>query len=146
MSDRVVLERFAYSPYGAFGVLMLPNFECYTVERPWMNNTPRISCIPEGEYLMRLGTYYHGGYPAYEVLGVDGRTLIKIHRGNTMDDVLGCIAPGFGLGYINDKWAVTDSAPAFSAFMAAMGGRSAATLEVRLVNAGQSALNGAAAH
>lgn len=146
MSEHVRLERFAYSPYGAFGLLTLPDFECYTIERPWMANMPRISCIPEGEYLMRLGTYYKGGYPAYEVLGVEGRTLIKIHRGNIMDDVLGCIAPGFGLGYIKDKWAVTDSGAAFDAFMATMDGRREAILVVTRINAGRVAVNGSAAH
>jgi len=32
--------------------------------------------------------YNRGGYPAYEVMGVPERTLIKIHVGNSIDDVI----------------------------------------------------------
>lgn len=118
--EAVLLERFAYTPHGTFGKLILPNFECYTVERPWLDNTPRESCIPEGEYPLQLGRYNRGDYPAYEVLDVPNRSLIKIHIGNTIDDVIGCIAPGQGLGFLDGKWAVTSSRNAFTEFMAAM--------------------------
>lgn len=118
----VLLERFAYSPFGVFGRLMLPEFECYTVERPWMDNKVRLSCIPEGNYTLKLGAYNRGGYPAYEVTGVPGRSLIKIHIGNTIDDVVGCIAPGKSLGYMEKKWAVGSSKKAFREFMEAMDG------------------------
>ena len=61
---KVLLERFAYSPMGTFGVLTVDDFECYTVERPWLDNKPRESCIPEGVYRLELGMYNRGGYPA----------------------------------------------------------------------------------
>ncbi|MCL6416146.1 DUF5675 family protein [Aestuariirhabdus sp. Z084] len=120
--DEVLLERFAYSPFGVFGRILIPEFECFTVERPWLDNKPRQSCIPEGEYDLRLGTYNRGGYPAYEVLDVPDRTLIKIHVGNTIDDVVGCIAPGKSLAYMERKWAVSSSKKAFGEFMEAMAG------------------------
>lgn len=122
MSDFVELERFAYTPMGTFGRLYIPEFECFTIERPWRSNEPRTSCIPEGEYELRLGMFNRGGYECYEVLGVPGRTLIKIHIGNTMDDVIGCIAPGKALGWAKQKWAVMYSKPTFHEFMEAMGG------------------------
>lgn len=126
----VELERFAYSPMGTFGRLRCPEFQCFTVERPWADNRPSESCIPEGAYGLVLGTYNAGGYPAYEVTGVSGRSLIKIHRGNTMHDVRGCVAPGVALGWVHGAWAVTSSARAFSAFMRAMGGAERARIVV----------------
>lgn len=114
------LERFAYTPYGVFGKLTTDEFECYTVERPWLDNKRRESCIPEGAYTIQLGRYNRGGYAAYEVMGVPNRSLIKIHKGNTIDDVIGCIATGTSLGYIKGKWAVTGSSKAFTDFMRVM--------------------------
>lgn len=134
MVESVLLERFAYSPHGVFGRIIIPEFECFTVERPWLDNKPRESCIPEGSYGIQLGRYNRGGYPAYEVLDVPERTLIKIHVGNTIDDVIGCIAPGKSLGYLERKWAVTSSRKAFKEFMGAMEGAETSKLEVRSYN------------
>lgn len=119
----VTLERFAYTPFGAFSRLAVDSFQCYTVERPWLNNKVGQSCIPEGEYELKPGRFNHGGYLAYELKGVPGRSLIKIHVGNTMDDVIGCIAPGMGLGYLNNKWGVINSRTAFDRFMDVMDGK-----------------------
>lgn len=116
------LERFAYTPMGAFGKLTVDEFECYTVERPWLDNRVRESCIPEGSYDIKLGMYNRGGYSAYEFVYVPDRTLIKIHVANTMDNVLGCIGLGKGLGYVKSKWAVTQSKSAHNEFMKAMNG------------------------
>lgn len=118
----ITLERFAYTPMGTFGKLTMPEFSCYTVEKPWRDNKPFVSCIPEGEYDLKLGMYNRGGYPAYEVMNVPNRILIKIHVANTMDDVLGCIGPGLALGYVENKWAVTSSKAALKTFMEAMDG------------------------
>ncbi len=118
--EEIKLERFAYTPHGVFGKILIPEFQCFTVERPWLDNKPRESCIPEGVYPLVLGTYNRGGYPAYEVMNVPNRSLIKIHIGNTIDDVVGCIAPGKALGFLERKWAVTSSSKAFKEFMQAM--------------------------
>lgn len=139
----IVLTRFAYSHMGVFGKLFVPGkeedfeaFECFTVERPWLGNKPFESCIPIGEYSIVLGRFNRGGYPAYEVTDVPGRSLIKIHRGNTMNDLLGCIAPGLALGCINGVWAVTNSREAFSSFMEAMDGKRVASLKITNLEAG----------
>ncbi|MAO23839.1 MAG: hypothetical protein Unbinned3818contig1000_29 [Prokaryotic dsDNA virus sp.] len=121
---KVILERFAYSPMGAFGVLTVDDFKCYTVERPWLDNKARESCIPEGSYRMQLGMYNRGGYPAYEIMDVPDRSLIKMHIANNIDDILGCIGFGLELGCVDKKWAVTNSKRAMNDFMAAMEGQS----------------------
>ena len=119
---KVLLERFAYSPMGTFGVLTVGVFSCYTVERPWLNNKASESCIPEGAYGIELGMYNRGGYPAYEIMNVPDRSLIKMHRGNNMNDVVGCVAFGTKLWYYENLWAVSDSGGAMNKFMAAMDG------------------------
>ncbi|NMP33396.1 hypothetical protein HII17_17755 [Thalassotalea sp. M1531] len=126
----VMLERFAYTPNGVFGKIKMPEFECFTVERPWLDNKPRESCIPEGEYAMKLGRYNRGGYPAYEILNVPNRTLIKVHVGNTIDDVVGCVALGKALGYLERKWAVTSSKKAFKEFMQTMAGEKECKIKI----------------
>jgi len=118
----VLLERFAHTPMGVFGNLSVDGFECYTVERPWLDNKPRESCIPEGVYRLELGMYNHGGYPAYEIMNVPDRSLIKMHIANNINDVIGCVGFGSKLGYYENLWAVLDSGGAMQKLMAAMDG------------------------
>ena len=119
----VTMQRFCYSEMGTFSHLEVEGgFSCYTVERPWEDNKPYKSCIPEGEYEIILGRYNRGGYPAYELQDVPDRSLIKIHRANTMDELLGCIAPGSSLGWVKGRWAVWNSTTAYRQFMQAMDG------------------------
>ena len=33
MSEKIIIERFAYSLFEAFGKLIFPEFECFTVKR-----------------------------------------------------------------------------------------------------------------
>lgn len=122
--EMVVIERFGYTPMGTFGRARYQDFQAYSVERPWENNQPFISCIPVGVYKIRPTMYYGGDgpggkkdYPAYKILSVPNRTHIKIHIANTMDDLFGCIAFGKHLGFIDKRWAVVESRLAFRSFM-----------------------------
>lgn len=134
----VTLSRFAYTPMGVFGTLQVGGKRFYTVERPWKGNEQGVSCIPAGSYQLRKrasevvkkssrGAYQEG----WEVTGVPGRTFIMIHPGNTMDDLEGCIAVGTGLGYVNNKWAITNSQVAFKELMAALEGKSGWELRIK---------------
>lgn len=129
MSD-ARLVRFAYTPEGTFGRLQVGGKEFYTVERPWQDNKPKVSCIPEGDYTLRMrdsavvsrstgGAYSRG----WEVTDVKGRTFIMIHVGNTIDDLEGCIAPGKLLSVVNGRWAVGSSRPAFDELMGVLSGQ-----------------------
>lgn len=119
----VKLSRFAYSPLGTFGRLSTPDgITLYTVERPWLNNAPEISCIPEGHYICAPRMFYRGGYQAVEVVNVPNRSHILFHIANTPADVLGCIGVGARLGCINNLWAVLDSKVGFNLFMTHYGG------------------------
>lgn len=119
---KVLLERFAHTPMGVFGELTVGDFKCYTVERPWLDNKPRESCIPEGVYRLDLGMYNRGGYPAYEIMDVPDRSLIKMHIANNMNDVVGCVGFGSDLWYYEKLWSVSDSGGAMKKFMTAMDG------------------------
>ena len=50
-----------------------------TLERPWLNNAPNKSCIPEGEYTVKRDKT--GRFQYYRVCDVGGRTDIEFHGG-----------------------------------------------------------------
>ncbi len=113
----MIIERFAYSPMGTFGRLTIGDFQCFTVERPWLDNQASVSCVPEGDYI--LEPHSTDQYPdTYALVGETvshypevrkARSAILFHSGNTMADLKGCIAPGLRLGWVADRWAVLDS-------------------------------------
>ena len=107
------LKRFAYLSDCTRGVLQIGVDTFQTIERPWVplldgpGGTPFESCIPDGDYRVRaftrpsdkkaliLSNADRGVYEKDEDRVDDkGRYLILIHPGNTVKDVVGCIAPG----------------------------------------------------
>lgn len=128
----ITLERFAYTPWGTFGRLVYGDFRAFTVERPWVNNEVRKSCVPEGMYDLQWYNSPKFG-PTWALVGDSvslfpeagkKRSAILIHVGNTMDDLLGCISPGATLGTVNGKWAVLSSGPTLKKFLAITKGKS----------------------
>jgi hypothetical protein len=89
----LVLKR-TYFPEGTQGVLEWNGtIVCYTIELPWLRNQKRISCIPEGEYILqkRFSPKFQWHLHLMNVLG---RDLILIHPANdAKKELLGCIAP-----------------------------------------------------
>ncbi|MBS1563044.1 MAG: hypothetical protein JST39_01590 [Bacteroidetes bacterium] len=89
----LVLTR-TYLAKGTNGLLHLDGaLVSYTIELPWKNNQPQVSCIPEGRYALqkryspRLGV-------VLEVMDVPGRADILIHAANhALHELKGCIAP-----------------------------------------------------
>jgi len=121
-----MLSRYGSTPMGTFGELTLGTQKWFTVERPWAQNKPSVSCIPAGVYAVKLGAFYSGDgiggrpdYPAYEILNVPGRAQIKIHKANIAIQVKGCVAVGKDLGCDGGHWAVRRSADAFQELMTA---------------------------
>jgi hypothetical protein len=104
----LVLNR-TYFPEGTQGVLEWNGtIVCYTIELPWLVNQRRISCIPEGEYILQNRfspkLKWH-----FQLMDVPGRDLILIHPANDAKlELLGCIAPvlvhtGIGKGSASRK-------------------------------------------
>lgn len=130
-SKEVRLYRVLYTTKGVLGRLFYKNFECWTVERPWLDNEPFVSCIPEGRYELGLrrsgvverstrGQYLEG----WEVCGVPGRTFIMLHPANRPGELEGCIAPGLKASWPRGGMgepAVFDSQMAFRRLMTVFG-------------------------
>lgn len=92
----------------------------YTLELPWRNNRPNVSCIPTGVY--RGGP--HNGSKYKNVFGlrdVPGRSGILIHAGNRTADIEGCILPGLAAGTMRGEPAVLESAKAMDALRFVLG-------------------------
>lgn len=70
---------------------------CYTLELPYRDNQRRISCIPSGEYKVRLRLARESATRNYLhllVQDVPNRTYILFHRGNRPSHTKGCILVG----------------------------------------------------
>ncbi len=110
----------------------------FTIERPWKNNEPYVSCIPAAIYACQRSTYYGGDgvggkpdYPCFELQNVPNRTQIKFHIANYPHDVNGCI--GVGMTRADAYPAVWKSRQAFTKWMDIMEGVDEFTLFIRTV-------------
>ena len=96
----LLLIRDTFSKVSILGELFI-NGEliCDTLENPWQDNQRNISCIPEGEYPVRLRLARESASRDYLhllVQEVPNRDWILFHRGNTAKDTSGCILVGLG--------------------------------------------------
>ena len=122
----VILHR-SYRPYCTLGSFRLPSGVILsTIERPWLNNRPNVSCIPPGEYLCKwIERSASGKYKrCWHVVGVDGRSGILWHSGNLVRHSLGCILPGLRHGQLKGREAVLSSKPALNRMRRELGGES----------------------
>jgi hypothetical protein len=89
----LVLKR-KYFPNGTNGTITHKNnVICHTIELPWRENLPMVSCIPEGQYQLTPRTS-----PRFQqhvlLRSVPFRSLILIHPANVAHiELKGCIAP-----------------------------------------------------
>lgn len=83
-----------YHPMGTNGELFLNgNKVCSTIELPWKQNQPQVSCIPEGRYALKKRYTRRFGHHLH-VIDVKGRQWILIHAANdALKEIKGCIAP-----------------------------------------------------
>ena len=89
----LVLTR-TYFPKGTNGKLVCQGrLICYTIELPYKDNLPQVSCIPEGEYFIVKRYSKRFGWH-FEILQVPHRSLILFHPANdALLELRGCIAP-----------------------------------------------------
>ena len=96
----LLLIRDTFSEKSTIGELFLNGERiCDTLENPWLDNQRNISCIPEGNYDVRLRLPRESATREYIhllVQDVPNRDWILFHRGNTAKDTRGCILVGLG--------------------------------------------------
>jgi hypothetical protein len=101
---------------------------CHTLERPWLDNKRRVSCIPAGSYhgAIQHSPRFQRDLP--ELLDVPGRSQILIHAGNTADDTEGCILVGMERHDHEDR--IMQSRPALALVLERLAGCAGFTLTV----------------
>lgn len=124
-SNRIIINRFCYSPEGTFGMLFYDDFSCFTVERPWKMNTPFISCIPDGDYSCQ----WYDSPKFGRTLAVTGgsvslfpsshhdRDAILFHAGNWPENFEGCIGLGEAFTCLQGRMGVTNSRNTLEEFL-----------------------------
>jgi len=99
-SINLLIIRDTFTKESTIGELFLNGERmCDTLELPWKDNQRNISCIPEGEYKVRLRLARESATRDYLHLLVEdvpNRDYILFHRGNSAKDTSGCILVGLG--------------------------------------------------
>jgi hypothetical protein len=92
---KITIKRTMQDEHQSLGDLTISGdaFSCKTLELPWLENQSNVSCVPEGNYVVKkrnsekYGDHFH-------LQDVPNRTYILIHHGNYKRDVKGCILVG----------------------------------------------------
>ena len=102
--QKVCIYRYEKTKHQTLGILSIHSdkhyWSCHTIELPWRENKPNISCIPTGIYQVvkrvsdRFNEHFH-------ILDVPGRNYILIHPGNFHSQTKGCVLVGSELHDIN---------------------------------------------
>lgn len=100
---RLILKR-TYFKDATTGILYMEDKDnpvWYTIERPWLGNEVKKSCIPEGNYRVvpHNGTEFKD---VWTIKDVPGRSAILFHVGNWVDNSTGCILPGLTSCYMRN--------------------------------------------
>lgn len=99
MEFSLILERNKSTLHSATGKLLLIDnknnliLQLQTLERPWIFNERKVSCIPTGTYLVKRHISPKFGQ-CFKIQDVKGRSDILIHSGNVVNDTLGCVLVG----------------------------------------------------
>ena len=104
------LQRMSDSGKETFGTFLDEDGQhlCVTIERPWDDNLPDVSCIPPGTYEFYRFQSPHNG-DVWRTEGVPNRTAIEIHAANFAHQLEGCIAVGNSIGEIGGIPAILNS-------------------------------------
>ncbi len=147
--DRLIIVRDPSTDQGTPGTAELVHpagielWTGFSLELPWRDNAPEISCVPVGLYIAHLRPTSKFGYALYQLDNVPNRVACEIHIGNWAGDVSlgfksdveGCTILGTShaqldpAGHRGPQLAVANSTTAFKAFMQASNG--AAVIEVQ---------------
>ena len=120
----IIRVKSFFSDQGTFGHLVVNDFTCRTLELPWRDNTPTLSCIPLGEYYCVFIKSPKFGW-TYSITNVLNRSHILFHSGNYAGDIKkgfrtdswGCILLGKYRGTLGSQGAVLVSRVTFKKFI-----------------------------
>lgn len=115
---RLDLVRVLSNAKATFGVLISKGRPfAVTLEKPWRDNKPQVSCIPAGTYLCkRVQSPKFGN--TFEITGVVGRSEILFHKGNVETDSLGCVLVAESFEDWKDgRPSIANSAQGFAQFL-----------------------------
>lgn len=100
-----------------------------TLELPWKDNQPDISCVPVGTYDCKLEYSPVHKKDLYWLQHVKDRGAVEIHIGNFPRDTHGCILLGSAIGA--DTASIENSTSAFYTFMNFLNGAPDFTLIIQ---------------
>lgn len=128
----LTIFRFEQTDFATYGRLEDAEHRqlAVTLELPWRNNMPNVSCIPAGTY---TAVRYHSpkhGYDLFMITGVPHRSAIEMHIGNLPPDTDGCVLLGSNIGTVDGHHGITGSQAAFARFMDRMRGIDAFPLTI----------------
>lgn len=153
----LLLLRFAYNPESVHGKIVLQDWHCFTMERPWIlysqpGGKPFVSCVPDGDYELIPYTRQSNGEKCFAMvnpsLGVyfmnadrpvidgkrSGRYKTLIHgRANYVANVKGCAAVGEKrlMNETRNEFMVTKSGATMAELRRRIGWHSGHTLTIR---------------
>ena len=129
----LTLLRVGQSSKGTFGVLRQgPVPFALTLERPWLDNQQQVSSIPTGQYdCQRIHSPKFGN--TFEVTKVPNRSHVLFHKGNTVEDTMGCILVAEEFSGTYDKPMIVSSERGFSEFLKLLEGQDTFHLTIRAV-------------
>lgn len=128
------LRRLIQNEKGTYGALSDDENEpiCRTLELPWKDNQPQVSCIPAGSYTCFRRHSDHFQCEVFEIGGVPGRSDVLLHPANYASELRGCVALGTSFVDLNGDGVndLASSRVAFDAFMHRMQGVHSFTLSI----------------
>ena len=130
----LMLKRFDHRPWGTYGAMLGPKGPfILTLERPYADNFGKMSYIKAGVYTAERTYSPKFKTDTFEVTGVEGRSRILFHWGNTAADSEGCILTGTSFDPVGGeagKEGVIGSKVAFAEFMRLLRDTKSFTLHV----------------
>lgn len=123
------LKRIYDDGIQCLGILKVLDDIYYTIECPWKNNEPFVSCVPVGKYKVKLGTFPKHG-TKYEITGVPGRTAILFHVANSVKDIQGCVGLGTSTIFSGHNPIILNSRVSIQQFMDSLIGINAFDIEI----------------
>ena len=139
----VELLRHSTDDEGTPGNIFIGTWSAHTLELPWRNNIPNLSCISAGTYSLRLVKTRKpigGRSHLYLIENVPQRSGILAHAGTFAGNkekgfktsVLGCVLIGYRVGTYQNQRAIFDTRRAIGDFNNILAGKPA---RITIINA-----------